>query len=69
MCDIKTQKSEYHRTLLTVGGDKLNYPEDPNAPAVGLLDTKIHLNSVISDLKKGAIYFVDDKFFFICQTF
>ena len=60
MCNIKTQKAESHRTHLTVGGKKLDYPEDPSAPAVGLLDTKIHLNSVISDSKKGARYFVAD---------
>ena len=60
MCDIKTQKEEYHRTILTVGGNKLDYPAYPSAPAVGLLDTKINLNSVISDSRKGARYFVAD---------
>ena len=49
--DIKTQKAEYHRTRVTVGGEKLNYPAYPSAPVVVLLDTKIHLNSVISDSK------------------
>ena len=58
VCDIKTQNAESHRTRLTVGGEKLDYPADPSAPAVGLLDTKIHLNSVISYSKKGARYFV-----------
>ena len=60
VCDIKTQKPESQRTCLMVGGDKIDYPTDPSAPAVGLLDTKIHLNSVISESKKGARYFVDD---------
>ena len=60
MCNIKTQKAESHRTRLTVGGNKLDYPAYPSAPAVGLLDTKIHLNSVISDSKKGARYYVAD---------
>ena len=41
VCNIKTQKSESHRTRLTVGGDKLDYPADTSAPHVGLLDTKI----------------------------
>ena len=58
MCNIKTQTSEYHRTRLTVEGKKLDYPADPSALAVGLMDTKINLNSVISDSKKGARYFV-----------
>ena len=60
VCDIKTQESESHITFFTVGGDKLDYLADPSAPAVGLLDTKIHLNSVISGSKKGARYFVAD---------
>ena len=54
VCDIRLQKAESHWTRLTVGGDRLDYHADPSAPAVGLLDTKIHLNSVISDAKRGA---------------
>ena len=57
---MKTQKADSHGTCLTVGGDKLDYPADPSAPAVGLLDRKIHLNSVIYDSKKVARYFVAD---------
>ena len=60
VCDIKTQKAEFHRTRLTVGYDKLDYPAYPSASAVVLLDKKIHLNSVISDSKKGYRYFVGD---------
>ena len=60
MCNIKIQKAESHRTRLTVVGEKLDYPAYPSAPAVGLLYTKIHMNSVISDSKKGARYFVAD---------
>ena len=60
VCDIKTQKSESHRTRLTAGGNKLDYIVDPSAPSFVLLDTKNHLNSVISDPKKGARYFVAD---------
>ena len=45
---------------MTVGGDRLEYHDDPSAPAVGLLDTKIHLNSVISDADKGARYSTAD---------
>ena len=60
ICDLKPHKAESHRTRLTVGGDRLDYSADPSAPAVGLLDTKIHLNSVISDAKRGARYCVAD---------
>ena len=59
LCDIK-KKAESHRTRLTVGGKKLDYPADPSALAVGLLDTKIHLNSVLSDSKKTARYYLNN---------
>ena len=60
MCDIKPQKTESHRTRLTVVGDRLYYHADPSAPAVGILDTKIHLNSLISDAKHGARFCAAD---------
>ena len=39
---------------MTVGGGKLTYDDDPSSPAVSLLNTKIMLNSVISDSYLGA---------------
>ena len=39
---------------MIVGGDKLIYEEDPSSPAVSVLNTKIILNTVISDTNKGA---------------
>ena len=56
ICAIRPQKTETHRVRLTFGGDKLDFPGDPSSPAVSLLTTKIHLNSTISDAKKGARY-------------
>jgi hypothetical protein len=51
---------------MTVGGDRLDAYQDVRSPAVGLIDTKLHLNSVISDAHKGARYFtVDLKDFFL----
>ena len=38
----------------------MEYHADPSAPAIGILDTKIHLNSVISDSEIGARYCVAD---------
>ena len=35
-------------------GDKLEYDADVGSPAANLLETKILLNSTISDVKKGA---------------
>jgi hypothetical protein len=41
---------------MTAGGDKLDYPGDPSSPAVSMLDAKLHINSTISDAKRGARY-------------
>jgi hypothetical protein len=48
-----------------VGGDKLSYDEDTGSPAASLLETKLMLNSVISDAAKGAKFMsMDLKDFF-----
>ena len=60
VCDIRPQKKESHRTRLTAGGDKLDYPFDASSPAVSVLDAKIHINSTISDAHRGARYLVLD---------
>ncbi len=54
VCDIRPQKAETHRVRITAGGDRLEYPHDPSSPAVSMLNTKIHINSTISDANKGA---------------
>jgi hypothetical protein len=41
---------------MTVGGNLLNAYQDVCSPAVGLLDAKLHFNSVISDAHHGARY-------------
>jgi hypothetical protein len=48
ICDYRPNKSDPWQVRLTVGGDKLEYPGNPGAPAAFLLDTKLTLNSVIS---------------------
>ena len=45
---------------ITVGGDKLDYAQDAGSPAANLLETKILLNSVISDANKGARFMCAD---------
>ena len=45
---------------MVVGGDKFSYPEDPASPAAFLLETKLLLNSTISDAKKGARFLICD---------
>ena len=37
-----------------MGGDRLVYLDDAGAPAATMLETKLLLNSVISDAKRGA---------------
>jgi hypothetical protein len=52
ICDIKQNKTETHRTRLTAGGDRINYPEDVGTPTADMTLVKMMLNSVIST--KGA---------------
>ena len=54
VCDYKPLKSETHRVRITVGGDKLTCLDDTGSPAANLLETKLLLNSTISDAKYGA---------------
>jgi hypothetical protein len=54
--DIKDQKEEKERTLLTVGGDQLEYPGDKSTRTAGLTTAKILINSVI--YTKGAQFMV-----------
>jgi hypothetical protein len=51
---------------MTVGGDRLDAYQDVRSPAVGVVDTKLHLNSVISNAHLGARYCTGDlKDFFL----
>ena len=47
-CSIRPQKTETHRTRLTVGGDKLEYPGKVSTPTASLTTVKCLLNSIIS---------------------
>ena len=48
VCNYRDQKAEKHRTRLTVGGDRINYPDDCGTPTSDLLTVKLLLNGVIS---------------------
>jgi hypothetical protein len=39
---------------MTSGSDKLDYPGDASSPTVSMMDSKLHINSTISDAKHGA---------------
>jgi len=60
VCDHCPLKDEKWRVRCVVGGDKLTYPGDPASPAASLLDTKLMLNSTISDAKHGARFLSAD---------
>ena len=60
ICDYHPLKSEPHRVRLTIGGDKLECEYDAGSPAASLLETKLILNSTISDAHKGARFLSAD---------
>jgi hypothetical protein len=68
VCTMRPGKAEPWRIRMTVGGDRLDAFQDVRSPAVGLTDTKLHLNSVISDAKKGARYGTADLKDFFLQS-
>ena len=54
---------------MTVGSNRHEAYQDVQSPAVGILDAKIHINSIISDVHKGASYCTADiTDFFLCST-
>jgi hypothetical protein len=66
VCTMRPGKSEVHRVRMAVGGDRLDAYQDVRSPAVGVTDTKLHINSVISDAARGARYCTGDiKDFFL----
>ena len=66
VCDYRPLKDEPYRVRLTIGGDKLDYFDDTASPAASLLETKILINSVISDAHHGARFLgIDIKDFFL----
>ncbi len=60
ICDYRPLKTEKYRVRLTVGGDKLPYDDDAGSPAASLLETKLILNSTISDAAAGARFLTAD---------
>jgi hypothetical protein len=60
VCDYRPLKSEPYRVRLTVGGDKLPYDDDFGSPAASLLETKLIINSTISDARRGARFLSAD---------
>ena len=51
--NLQPLKAEKYCVRLTVGGDCLDYHHDATSPAASLIETKMLLNSVISDSARG----------------
>jgi hypothetical protein len=56
--DIKDHKDEKERTILTLGGDKIEYTGNKSTRTADLTTAKVLINSVISTL--GAKFLVID---------
>ena len=54
VCDCCPLKDEQWRVRLVVGGDKLPYDSDSGSPTTDMIETKLLINSTISDADKGA---------------
>jgi TfoX/Sxy family transcriptional regulator of competence genes len=63
-CDMKPNKKESHRTRLTAGGDRINYPEDVGTPTADMTLVKTFFNSVIST-KNAKCVMADIKDFYL----
>ena len=68
VCDCLPHKSEPYRIRLTVGGDRLDCPDDTSYPAAYFLETKLLLNSTISDSHLGARFMTMDLKYFSLAT-
>ena len=55
MCDYHALKSEPYIVMLTVGGDRLEYPYGASSPEASLLESKLIFSSTILDALQGAI--------------
>ena len=60
VCDLRPLKAEKHRVRMTIGGDKLDYQHKTASPTASLIESKLLINSVISDAKHGAKFFTMD---------
>jgi hypothetical protein len=63
-CDFKPNKEEKERTRLTVGGDRINYPDDCGTPTADMILFKILINSILSTPNAKCIM-IDIKDFYL----
>ena len=58
--DYRSLKDEPYRVRITFGGDISVYLDDAGSPALNLMETKLLVNSIISDAKNGARFMSAD---------
>ena len=58
--DYRPLKDERYHLRITVGGDRLTYLDDTGSLVSNLMETKILVNSTISDAKDGARFMLGD---------
>ena len=70
VCNFQPLKKEKFRVRMTVDGAKLDYPHDTASPTAALINTKLIINSTISDHKIYGSRFcsIDIKDFFLQTT-
>ena len=61
---FRPEKKDPNRVRLTVGGDRIHYPDDCGTPTAGMLTVKLLLNSVIST-KNARFMTIDIKDFYL----
>ena len=50
-CNYRSEKKDPYRTLITMGGNLINYPGDCGTPTADILTLKTFFNSIISTLR------------------
>ncbi len=63
-CDFKPNKEEKEHTRLTVGGKKINYPDDCGTLTADMILFKILVNSILSTPNAKCIM-IDIKDFYL----
>ena len=66
VCDYWPLNDKKYIVHITIGGDRLPYQDDASSPTTDLLETKILINSTISDIRKEARFiYLDIKDHFL----
>ena len=68
--NYKPIKDENQIIRITVGVDRLTYPYDEGSPVANIIETKLLLNSTISDARHGVRFISADikDYFLVTRT-